>query len=139
MANVRGTDAQRLRQHAQAYGGHALRILGKQALAVVRALLLNERAYLPASLYDPHSRPAERGAYLSAYWPKLLSKWHSSGGGLERVFGASQPLGRWRQMAQQAYGIALPLPGSDQEPFTHQPTEELGTCDNPDSPERTVI
>lgn len=122
MAAVRDTDARRLRQHAEEKGQHVLRVLGKHAAAVTRSLVLAERAYLPTRLYDPASSAEERGAYYQQYWPKLLSKW-SALAPVQQVFSSTQPLGRWRQTAQEAYGISLPLTGSSKQSKTKQPKD----------------
>jgi transposase len=119
MANVEGTDAQRLKLKAELEHQHKERVLAKHALGVVRSLLLSERAYLPARLYDPASNAQERGAYFVAYWGKLKNKWQ----GLvdhRQLFDPAQPLGRWRQTAQEAYGISLPLPGGKTTENHHQ-------------------
>ncbi len=128
MAIIPGSDAHALGTQAEANGQHTLRVLGKHAAAVVRALLLGERAYLPSRLYHPgSSQPQERGAYWEQYWPKLCAKWRPVAP-LPLVFAATQPLGRWRQMAQEAYGISLPLPGSDP-PAEPLPPKQAGNSD----------
>jgi hypothetical protein len=128
MAKVRDTDAWRLRQHAEKQGQHTLRVLGKHAAGVVRSLLVGERAYLPARLYDAASNAQERGAYYQQYWPKLLSKW-SALVPLQQVFDLAQPLGRWRKTAQEAYAISLPLPGSSNQQKTKQPKDNRDLTD----------
>lgn len=122
MARISGSDAQTLRTRAEAGGQHTLRVLGKHAASVVRALLLGERAYLPSRLYRAPSQPEERGLYWEQYWPKLCAKWRAAAP-LSQVFDPAQPLGRWRRMAQEAYGISLPLPGSPPEKEQNQPKE----------------
>ena len=122
MARIRQSDAWELRRKTEANGQHTARVLGKHAAAVTRAVLVAERAYLPARLYDPHSSATERGQYYQQYWPKLVAKWRKLAS-LQQVFDARQPLGRWRNMVQQAYGISLPLPGREDENSNHQPKE----------------
>lgn len=124
MAKRPGTDAARLRKEADQKGQHVERVLAKHAAAVVRALLLHERAYLPAAFYHPQSRAEDRGAYFQSYWPKLRAKW--PGLRPERLFDPALPLGRWRKAAQEAYRISLPLPGSDETSGLNQPEEDCG-------------
>lgn len=131
MARIPGTDASQLSVHAEQKGQHVLRVLGRHAAAVVRALLLNERAYLPQRLYAPQSPAGERGAYFVEYWPKLRGKWKTHVPH-QQLFDPARPLGRWRKMAQDAYGISLPLPGRNheeqnqpKEPSTETETDSL--------------
>jgi transposase len=135
MARISGTDASQLAVQAQQKGQHVLRVLGRHAAAVVRSLLLNERAYLPQALYAPQSDLRARGAYFAEYWPKLRAKWKTHVPH-QQLFDPAQPLGRWRKMAQDAYGISLPLPGSNHQE-QNQP-KEPSTETEPDSLEENI-
>lgn len=123
MAQIKGTDAWAVRQKAVQQGQHTLRVLGKHCASVIRSILLNERAYLPQALYDPNSKLEDRGIYYQHYWPKLVQKW-AGRAPAQRVFEPASPLGLWRAMAQDAYGISLPLSGDH-----IQPTEKPNTAD----------
>jgi hypothetical protein len=41
-------------------------------------------------------------------WPKLVEKWQRHDA-LEAAFERDRPLGQWRNMVQELYGIKLPL------------------------------
>ncbi|MFH1955197.1 MAG: hypothetical protein ABIL06_26725 [Pseudomonadota bacterium] len=41
-------------------------------------------------------------------WPKLMEKWHKLGAS-KIAFAKENPLGRWRNMVQELYGITLKL------------------------------
>jgi len=128
MAQVRDTDAWRLRQQAEAENQHTLRVLGKHAAGVIRCLLLGERAYLPARLYDPASSAEDRARYYQQYWPKLMVKWRGLAP-LPKVFDPAQPLGRWRQMAQEVYALSLPLSGSSNQKTNKQAKDNHDVTD----------
>jgi transposase len=135
MARQPNSDAARLRQQAEQKGQHVQRVLAKHAAGVVRALLLNERAYLPQTLYAPTSAQEERGFYLAGHWPGLCQKWRPLLS-LNRVFDPALPLGRWRQAARDSYGISLPLPGSDE--ASQQSEEVLGAIEHESSLEESA-
>ena len=71
-------------------------------------LMRTSQVYLPPNLRKKGGNPKERANYYSMMWPYLRDKWHKAGA-LERAFADDRPLGRWRNMVQDLYGIKLTL------------------------------
>lgn len=71
-------------------------------------LMRSSQIYMPQQLRNPKIRPQERASYYLMIWPKLREKWHKLGA-LEAAFAQNRPLGQWRNMVQDLYGIKLKL------------------------------
>jgi transposase len=100
----------RQRYHdVQARHSHADFVLAKDLLGLAKSLMHRQALYLPPDLYAPQSSASARATYYLELWPKLLIKWQSKAP-LAQVFAAENPLGKWREMAQQSYSLSLPLP-----------------------------
>jgi hypothetical protein len=50
----------------------------------------------------------ERAEYYLITWPKLHAKWKKASA-LDIAFADDMPLGQWRNMIQELYGIELKL------------------------------
>jgi transposase len=93
----------------EAQGSHVEFALAKRLIRLGKYLTLNHSLYLPKALFSQTSCQSQRADYYAKLWPKLLEKWQEKAV-LSEVFAPDQPLGQWRQMAQEAYGLELRLP-----------------------------
>ena len=91
-----------------AAGQHADFGIGRRYLRMAMGLMRTSQIYLPKRLRNKKVKPEERSSYYSMIWPKLVEKWQRHGA-LEVAFERDRPLGQWRNMVQELYGIKLPL------------------------------
>jgi transposase len=91
-----------------AQGQHADFGMGRRYLRMAMCLMRTYQTYLPKSLRDKKSRMKERADYFLKIWPKFHEKWRSAGA-LDIAFAKDMPLGQWRTMIQELYGIELKL------------------------------
>jgi hypothetical protein len=61
---------------------------------------------LPPDLRSTDVKAERRGDYYLTMWPYLRDKW-SKAGSLETAFAKDKPLGQWRYILQELYGIKL--------------------------------
>ena len=87
---------------------HADFVMARRLLRICKDLVGRQAAYLPKVLLRGDSLPEQRAAHYLHLWPKLLAKW-KNWADLQHVFAPAHPLGRWREMVQEAYKISLPL------------------------------
>jgi hypothetical protein len=59
-------------------------------------------------LRDKNVKPQLRGEYYLSVWPELKGKWDKVGA-LDAAFDKDNPLGQWRYIVQELYGIKLDL------------------------------
>jgi hypothetical protein len=71
-------------------------------------LMRTSQVYLPQRLRNRNVEPKERASYYLMIWPKLRDKWIKLDA-LNAAFAKDRPLGRWRNMVQELYGITLKL------------------------------
>jgi hypothetical protein len=71
-------------------------------------LMRTSQIYLPSRLRKAQVQIDERADYYLMIWPYLREKWQKFGA-LEIAFKAGHPLGQWRKIVQQFYGIKLTL------------------------------
>jgi len=103
-----------LRQTAQeldARGAHTQFAMAKRLVRLAKHLAVNGTVYRPKALMDPNTPKATLAAYYQSLWEKLLPKWQAKAD-LHKVFGPKNPLGQWRKMVQELYGLDLRLPQS---------------------------
>lgn len=81
--------------------------LARKLLRICLYINDNQTFFLPPSLHKHGARDQIR-AYYVHMWPKILIKWRDAGAILEAV-AEGAPLRRWRDMAQEFYGIELSL------------------------------
>jgi transposase len=91
-----------------AAGQHAEFGMGRRYLRMTMCLMRTSQIYLPKRLRNKKVKPEERARYYSMIWPKLVEKWQRHDA-LEAAFERDRPLGQWRNMVQDLYGIKLTL------------------------------
>ncbi len=113
-----------LRQSAQeleARGAHTQFAMGKRLVRLAKYLIVNGTVYRPKALMAAETPAARLAAHYQEVWKKLLEKWQGKAD-LQKVFAPEQPLGQWRKMAQELYGLELRLPKQAvQKPKTQTP------------------
>ncbi len=82
--------------------------MARRFLRIARALAKNRFIYLPDQLRNNLPDTEARAQYILQSWPELLIKWKRLGMHKE-AFAPDNPMGRWRIIVQQLYGIELPL------------------------------
>jgi transposase len=89
-------------------GQHADFGMGRRYLRIAMCLMRTSQIYLPKRLRNKKVKPEERSSYYLMIWPKLVEKWQRHDA-LEAAFERDRPLGQWRKMVQDLYGIKLTL------------------------------
>ena len=82
--------------------------IGRRYIRAAMCLMRNSQFYMPERLREKGVNPEERAGYFLMIWPSLRDKWAKLGA-LETAFAKDNPLGRWRNMAQELYEIKLKL------------------------------
>jgi hypothetical protein len=95
-------------QRRDAAEQHADFGMARRYLRMAMCLMRTSQTYLPSQLRKAQAQIQQRADYYVMTWPQLCDKWHKSGA-LETAFKADQPLGQWRKIVQQFYGIKLTL------------------------------
>ena len=91
-----------------AQGQHADFGIARRYLRMAMCLMRTYQTYLPKRLRDPKISMKERAEYYLITWPKLHEKWKKASA-LDIAFADDMPLGQWRNMIQELYGIELKL------------------------------
>jgi transposase len=91
-----------------AAGQHADFGMARRYLRMAMCLMRTSQVYLPPNLRKKGTDTKDRANYYSMMWPTLRDKWQKAGA-LEAAFAKDRPLGRWRNMVQDLYGIKLTL------------------------------
>ena len=91
-----------------AAGQHADFGMARRYLRMAMCLMRTSQIYLPSRLRKAQAQIQERAEYYLMTWPYLRDKWQKLGT-LETAFKADHPLGQWRTIVQQFYGIKLSL------------------------------
>ncbi len=99
MADYKRRDAQ---------GQHADFGMARRYLRMAVGMMRNYQAYLPKRLRSTKIDKKERAEYYLTAWPKLREKWHKASS-LDIAFDKDMPLGQWRNVIQELYGIELKL------------------------------
>ncbi len=92
----------------QAAGQHADFGMGRRFVRMAMSLMRTSQIYLPPDLRNAHVDSELRAGYYLAIWPYLKDKW-SKAGAVDRAFAKDKPLGQWRYIVQELYGIKLKL------------------------------
>ena len=95
-------------QRRDAAEQHADFGMARRYLRMAMCLMRTSQTYLPSQLRKAQAQIQQSADYYVMTWPQLRDKWHKSGA-LETAFKADQPLGQWRKIVQQFYGIKLTL------------------------------
>lgn len=91
-----------------ASGQHADFGIGRRYLRAAISLMRSSQIYLPPQLRKAGTKPEERASYYLTIWPYLREKWQKYGA-LKAAFDKNRPLGQWRSIVQDLYGIKLKI------------------------------
>ena len=89
-------------------GQHADFGIGRRFVRMAICLMRTSQIYLPPDLRNTHIETEQRADYYLSMWPYLKDKW-SKTGALDMAFAKDKPLGQWRYIVQELYGIKLKL------------------------------
>ena len=92
----------------EANGQHADFGMGRRFVRMALCLMRTEQIYLPSRLREADTDPQERGKYYLSLWPYLRDKWDKLGA-TKVAFSKDRPLGQWRHIVQDLYGVRLKL------------------------------
>lgn len=92
----------------EAAGQHANFGMARRFVRMAMCLMRTSQIYLPPDLRCTHIEPKRRADYYLSMWPYLKDKW-SKEGALDMAFAKDKPLGQWRYIVQELYGIKLKL------------------------------
>ena len=92
----------------EANGQHADFGMGRRFVRMALCLMRTEQIYLPPRLRKADTDPRERGEYYQSLWPYVRDKWDKLGAS-KVAFSKNRPLGQWRHIVQDLYGIRLKL------------------------------
>jgi transposase len=92
----------------EANSQHADFGMGRRFVRMALCLMRTEQIYLPPRLREADTDHRERGDYYLSLWPYLRDKWDKFGA-TEVAFSKNRPLGQWRHIVQDLYGIKLKL------------------------------
>ena len=90
-------------------GSHVKFGIAKQMVRLCKHLVKHSCVYRTKALMAAGTPAKTLASHYQKLWPKLVSKWEDKAD-LQDVFDKSNPLGQWRQMAQQLYTLKLDLP-----------------------------
>jgi len=82
--------------------------MGRRYLRMAMSLMRTSQVYLPPRLRGNDYTLEERAGYYLSIWPQIRKKWKKFSA-TEVAFAKDQPLGIWRQIAQELYDIKLKL------------------------------
>lgn len=91
-----------------AKGQHADFGMSRRFLRMAISMMKTSQIYLPKSLRENTAKMGDRAGYYLRTWPKLIEKWYRAQA-LGIAFDKDMPLGQWRNIVQELYGIELSL------------------------------
>jgi len=91
-----------------AAGQHADFGIARRFVRMAMCLMKTSQVYLPPNLRNTDVKPRERGDYYLSMWPLLKNKWAKQDA-LKVAFSKERPLGQWRHVVQEIYGVKLKL------------------------------
>jgi len=92
----------------EAAGQHADFGIARRFIRMAMSLMHTSQVYLPPYLRSTHIEPERRADYYLSMWPYLKDKW-SKIGAIDMAFEKDKPLGQWRYIVKELYGITLKL------------------------------
>lgn len=92
----------------EAAGQHADFGIARRFVRIAMCMMRTSQVYLPPEMRSTHIRPTQRADYYLAMWPYLRNKW-SKANALKIAFTKDNPLGQWRNIVQEIYGIKLKM------------------------------
>jgi transposase len=91
-----------------AQGQHANFGMSRRFLRMAISMMKTFHTYLPKNLRATKINMKDRADYYLQTWPKLIEKWHRAQA-LDIAFDKNMPLGQWRNIVEELYGIELSL------------------------------
>jgi transposase len=92
----------------QANGQHADFGMARRYIRMGLCLMRTSQIYLPSHLRKPDIDPRKRAEYYLSLWPAWRAKWERLNAAAI-AFSKNHPLGEWRCIVEQLYGIKLKL------------------------------
>jgi transposase len=92
----------------EAAGQHADFGIARRFIRMAMCMMRTSQVYLPLEMRSTHIRPDRRADYYLAMWPYLRDKW-SKANALKVALAKNNPLGQWRYIIQEIYGIKLKM------------------------------
>ena len=92
----------------EAAGQHADFGIARRFVRMAMCMMRTSQVYLPPDMRSTHLKPVRRADYYLAMWPYLRDKW-SKANALKVAFAKDKPLGQWRDIVQEIYGIKLKM------------------------------
>jgi transposase len=92
----------------EAAGQHADFGIARRFIRMVMCMMRTSQVYLPPEMRRTQNKAERRADYYLAMWPYLRDKW-SKVNALKVAFAKEKPLGQWRYIVQEIYGIKLKM------------------------------
>jgi len=92
----------------EAAGQHADFGMARRFVRMAMCLMRTSQIYLSPDLRRSDIKPERRADYYLSMWPYLRDKW-SKAGALDTAFTKNKPLGQWRYIVQELYGIKMKM------------------------------
>jgi transposase len=92
----------------EAAGQHAEFGIARRFIRMAMCMMRTSQVYLPPDKRSTYTKPERRADYYLAMWPYLRDKW-SKASTLNVAFAKDKPLGQWRYIVQEVYGIKLKM------------------------------
>jgi len=92
----------------EAAGQHAEFGMARRFVRMAVCMMRTSQVYLPPDMRSSSAKAEKRADYYLAMWPYLRDKW-SKAGALNAAFAKDNPLGQWRYIVQEIYGIKLKI------------------------------
>ena len=92
----------------EAAGQHADFGIARRFVRMTMCMMRTSQVYLPPEMRSPHVKSGRRADYYLGMWPYLRDKW-SKVNALKSAFSKDNPLGQWRNIVQDIYGIKLKM------------------------------
>jgi len=92
----------------EAAGQHADFGIARRFVRMTMCMMWTSQVYLPSEMRNTYIKPERRADYYLAMWPYLRDKW-SKANALKVAFAKDNPLGQWRYIVQEIYGIKLKM------------------------------
>ncbi len=90
----------------EAAGQHADFGITRRFVRMAMGLMRTSQIYLPPDLRRSNVKTGQRADDYLSIWPYLRDKW-SKAGAIDMAFNKDKPLGQWRCIVQEIYGIKL--------------------------------
>src|SRR5210317_54692 len=92
----------------EAAGQHADFGIARRFVRIAICMMRTSQVYLPPDMRCTHIKPDRRADYYLGMWPYLRDKW-SKANAVKVAFAKDNPLGQWRDILQEIYGIKLKI------------------------------